>query len=368
MPERPIIAVDAAPAVRTAITGTERFTREVIRRLPAVAPDLEWRFYAPHQGDLGVPVTAVPPGRLWTQVKLRRKLARDRPDLFVALGHVVPDFLPVPAYKVFHDLAFERFPEAYPASARFYLRHTERSAARRCVRMAAVSETTRKDLVELYGVPEDRVDVVHEGGGERRPAAPPIETSRLAELGLSGQFALHVGRVEPRKNQASAAVAAATAGLELACVGALHDRALAARLRKVPGCHLLGAVSDGDRDLLYRSAVALVFPSLYEGFGLPVIEAMSFGLPVIIPRNSSLPEIGGNAALYVGSALDVPGMAGWLRRLQEDDALRRRCAEEGRARAALFTWDRCTADLAASIRTALSARAPRTSAAPPAPR
>lgn len=365
------MAVDAAPAVRPAITGTERFTREVVRRLPMAAPDVEWRFYAPFEADLGVPLSILPAGRLWTQVRLRRELARSRPDLFVALGHVVPDFITVPAYKVFHDLAFERFPEAYPLTARMYLRHTERSAARRCVRMAAVSEATRQDLVSFYGVPAGRIDVVHEGGGEGRLAPPPVNGSRLAELGLKKPFALHVGRIEPRKNQASAAAAAARAGIDLACVGAVHDRALAAELRRAPGCHLLGALSDADRDLLYASALALVFPSLHEGFGLPVIEAMSHGLPVVIPRTSSLPEIAGDAALYVRSALDVEGMAGWLKRLREDPALGRRCSEEGRLRAAAFTWDRCAAGLVESIRTALdslSAGEPNTSAGRPAPR
>ena len=165
--ERAIVAVDANPATKPAVTGTERYTREVVSRLPEVAPDLDWRFYAARPAPgLGVDLTVLPFPRLWAQARLPAELARRRPDLFLDLAHVVPMLCPAPPIKVFHDLAFERFPGAYRQTDLAYLRWTARRAARVCRTMIALSEATRQDLISLYGVEPDRVTVVHAGGGE----------------------------------------------------------------------------------------------------------------------------------------------------------------------------------------------------------
>ena len=183
------------------MTGTERFTREVIRRLPEIAPDLDWRFYAARPASgLGIDLTVLPFPRLWSQVRLPAELASLRPELFLDLAHVVPALCPVPALKVFHDLAFERFPGAYRPSEVAYLRWTARRAARVCRSMVAVSEATRQDLISLYGVDPDRVSVVHEGGGEGVP--PPFDrqadTARLRGFGIDAPYVLSVGRIERR--------------------------------------------------------------------------------------------------------------------------------------------------------------------------
>ena len=364
-PLRPVIAVDANPATKPVVTGTERFTREVVRRLPEVAPDLGWRFYAARPAPgLGVDLTVLPFPRLWSQARLPAELTRRRPDLFLDLAHVVPALCPAPAIKVFHDLAFERFPGAYRPSDLAYLRWTARHAARVCQTMITLSEATRQDLISLYGVDPDRVTVVHAGGGEGSPAAHDrqADAAKLRGFGIDAPYVLSVGRIEPRKNQLTALEAVERLpALLLVCAGAIHDEAMAAHLDASPRCRLLGRVADAERDLLYRNAEVLLFPSLYEGFGLPVLEAMRQGIPVIATRTSALPEVGGEAAIYVLDARDSEAMAGAIRRIQDDPALRRRLVAAGRKQAARFTWKRSAEGIADAVRARLSLRGPATS-------
>lgn len=369
------MAVDANPATRSAVTGTELYAREVTRRLPGLAPDIDWRFYASRPcRELGVDLVVLPFFRLWSQVRLPLELAANRPALYLDLAHVVPAYCPAPPIKVFHDLAFERFPNAYSRLQLAYLRATTRRAARQCRTLIAVSEATRQDLVSLYQIDPDRITVVHEGGGEAvarpdREADPQDDAAALRRLGLDAPFVLNVGRIEPRKNQLAALAAVeALENVLLVCAGAVHDEAMADRLDASPRCRVLGRVTDAERDLLYRNAEALLFPSLYEGFGIPLLEAMRIGLPVVTSRTSALPEVAGEAALYVAGPHDWEGMAAALRRLAEDGGLRRRLIAAGRRQAQLFTWDRCAAGVAGAVRARLSLPAPARSAPPPSPR
>jgi glycosyltransferase involved in cell wall biosynthesis len=351
------------------VTGTERYTREVVQRLPEVAPDLEWRFYSARPAPaLGVDLTVLPFPRLWAQARLPAELASRPPDLFLDLAHVVPALCPAPALKVFHDLAFERFPNAYRPSELAYLRWTARRAARVCRTMVAVSEATRQDLVSLYGVDPDRVTVVHEGGGEDASPARDgaADTARLHGFGIDAPYVLNVGRIEPRKNQLAALEAVERLpGLLVVCVGAVHDEAMAARLDASPRCRLLGRVSDPELALLYANAAALLFPSLYEGFGLPVLEAMGHGLPVVATRTSSLPEVGGEAVIYVLDPRDSEAMASAIQRIRDEPALRRRLVAAGRKQAARFTWKRCAEGVAEAVRARLSLRGPARSSRRP---
>jgi glycosyltransferase involved in cell wall biosynthesis len=345
------VAVDLNPATREILTGTEVYAREVGSRLAAAAPELHWVFLASRaRAGLGVDLTVVPLRRLWSQVRLPVELARARPDLLFVPAHAIPFAWPGKAVTVVHDLAYERHPEAYRAAERRYLQVTTRWATVRCPVLIAVSESTRSDLVALYGLAPERVRVVALGGGEvvHRPAAPP---TRLAELGVDGDFVLQVGRIEARKNQAAALAAVERLdGVTLVVAGPERDATLAARLRGSPRCRVLGRVDPATLELLYRRAGAVVVPSLYEGFGLPVLEAMSRGKVVVAARTSSLPEVGGEAVLYVDDAGDAEELAAALARALGDEALRAKLAAAARARAAGFTWDRCAAGVAEVIR------------------
>jgi glycosyltransferase involved in cell wall biosynthesis len=281
------------------------------------------------------------------------ELLQRPPDLFFAPSHVVPFLVRGRALTVVHDLAFERYPDAYAPGALAYLRLTTRWAERRCPRLITVSEATARDLVELHGVDRRRIAVVPlAGSSPGRPVDRVAARRRVAALRVDRPYVLHVGRVEPRKNQLTALAAVERLpDLILVSAGPIVDEEVAGRLRASDRCRVLGRVAAEDLEALYGAAQALVFPSLYEGFGLPVLEAMRRGLPVVTAAVSSLPEVGGEAALYVDDPMDAEGLAAALERaLSQRDRLRRL----GRARAAQFTWERTAAGVATVIRDLLS--------------
>jgi glycosyltransferase involved in cell wall biosynthesis len=344
------IAVDINPATRSVITGTEVFTRELCRRLVDAAPELRWRFLASRaRAGLGVDVTVLPFRRLWSQVRLPLAMARSNADLLFVPAHAIPFAWPGKMLTVVHDLAFERHPQAYSSHERLYLQLSTRWATLRCRLLIAVSESTKSDLVSIYGVAPERIRVVPLGVAA--PASATAPESRLAELGLDGSFVLQVGRIETRKNQVAALEAVKRLdGVILAVAGSERDTALAARLRSSSRCRVLGRVDEPTLELLYKHAGAVIVPSLYEGFGLPVLEAMARGKVVVAAKASSLPEVGGEAALYFHDAAEPAQVARVLEVALGDKALRAKLARAARARAAEFTWDRTAQGVVGVIR------------------
>ncbi|HEV2477057.1 MAG TPA: glycosyltransferase family 1 protein, partial [Candidatus Dormibacteraeota bacterium] len=230
---------------------------------------------------------------------------------------------------------------------------TTRWAVARCRLLITVSESTKDDLVELYGVAPDRVRVVPLGIGQPLSSAAP--SSRLTELGLNGTFVLQVGRVERRKNQVAALAAVERLeGVTLVVAGPERDAGLSDRLRNSTQCRVLGRVDQPLLELLYKRAAAVVVPSLYEGFGLPVLEAMARGKVVVAAKASSLPEVGGEAVLYFHPSATPEQLAGVLDVALKDQALRAQLGRLARARARKFTWDRTAAGVAAVIRELVS--------------
>ena len=224
----------------------------------------------------------------------------------------------VPVVVTVHDLALLRYPEAFRPWHRTTGRLALRSAARAADAVVAVSEFTRDELVELLGVPEERIRVVHNGVEPVfSPSGPRAE----------GDYVLAVGTLEPRKNLARVVEAARRAGVELRVVGAVGWGGV-----DVPGW--VGRVSDDALARLYRGARCMVYASLYEGFGLPVLEAMASGAPVVTSRGGATEEIAGGAAALVDPH-DVESIAAGI-----DEATKRRdeLVPRGLERAAEFTW------------------------------
>jgi glycosyltransferase involved in cell wall biosynthesis len=223
-----------------------------------------------------------------------------------------------------HDLAVLRHPGTFNQWTRRYSRFAVPRVARAARRVIAVSEFTRREVVELLGVPEERIRVIPNGVGEPFcPDGPAAE----------GDYVLAVGTLEPRKNLAAAQEAAQGLGVELRVVGARGWGDV-----QVDGW--LGRVSDDELAALYRGARCLVYPSLYEGFGIPVLEAMACGTPVVTAAGGATEEVAGGAAVLVDTRDPAAIAAG----IEEADARRDELRGRGLERATRFTWERVAAE------------------------
>ncbi len=363
-PPRLTIGIDASRAFGPRQTGTERYATALIERLVA-AGGHDYRLYfrdAPLASPPeGADIRVLPAPRLWTHTRLAAELWRHPPDLLFVPAHVLPLICRPRAVVTVHDLGYRMFPAAHPWSRRAYLDWTTRRHARRAAHLIADSAATRDDLVRHYAADPARITVVHLAvEPELRPAPPEAIAAVRAKLGLAPDqpYVLHVGTLQPRKNlprllEAFAVVAAGLPELCLILAGAAGwgKADLPARARRLGIAErviLPGYLPRSELPALYSGAQALVMPSSYEGFGLPVIEAMACGTAVACSDSSSLPEIAGGAALLF-DPLDTAAIARALRRLIEDAELRSSLAKAGPARAATFTWDRCARETRAVL-------------------
>jgi glycosyltransferase involved in cell wall biosynthesis len=298
---------------------------------------------------------------------------RLRPDLLHSLAFVSPFRPPCPAVVTVYDLSFKLTPDRFPPAQRLYLSVFTARSCHRARRVIAISESTRSDLVRLFGLPRSKVDVAYPGVS---PLFQPLPAEAVAafraERQLPERFILYLGTLEPRKNVdtlvrafAEARRVGADGNLHLVLAGArgwwYEDLfRLIQSLELTDVVHLPGYVPQAELPLWYNAAAAFVYPSSYEGFGLPVAEALACGRPVVTTTVSSLPEAGGDAALLVPPG-DVPALADGIQR-----ALRMSPEElaRGPAHAALFTWAETAAKTVASYRLALQ----RAGATTPAPR
>ncbi|MSS73735.1 MAG: glycosyltransferase family 1 protein [Candidatus Latescibacteria bacterium] len=287
---------------------------------------------------------------IWMQVVLPFLLRRARVDVCHYTNYVAPLLSGRPSVVTFHDMTVLLLPDCSPWKKRLLLRPLIPLIARRADAIIAVSESARQDVLRLLHVPAEKVHVIHEGVA---PVFRPVEDAQArarvqVRYGLRGPYFMAVGSVEPRKNLVRLARAfqkvrdEAGEGLQLLIVGGKGWRSeeIMREIRRVVGKAVVWAGYAPSEDLpaLYGGAEALVYPSLYEGFGLPVIEAMACGAPVITSDNSSLKEVAGDAALLVDPE-DVDAISGAMRRVREDENLRADLRRRGLARAAQFSWE-----------------------------
>jgi glycosyltransferase involved in cell wall biosynthesis len=317
----------------------------------------------PNFKGVAVPMSVREMFALWQRLRLPLPV-----DLFTGRCDVLhsPDFVSPPHRTgadviTVHDLSFLVVPECAEPKLAGFLSKSVPGAVRRAERIIAVSEQTKRDLVRLMGVPEAKVTTVYNGVDERFRAAGRRETGAERpesealrhKLGLPERFVLHVGTLEPRKNLVRLIQGyeqAVRGGEDIALVlagrkGWLYEPIVAAAERVNRGSGATGTqvvlvnyVYDDDLPLLYRMAEVFAYPSLYEGFGLPVAEAMSCGTPVLVSGDGALAEVVGDSAVVV-NALSVDSIAQGLSRLLGDEGLRHRLGEAGRVRAARFTWE-----------------------------
>jgi len=317
----PLVVVDADVLGRRR-TGDETYVERLLHELPAQAEGFRLAAVTrrPELLPAGVEPLAldVRNQELRMLVALPRLLGRVRPAL-VHFVHAIPPRCPCPAVLTVQDLSFEREPGLMGVKDRLTFKLVVRRSVKRAARVLAISERTKRDLVELYGVDPGRIVVT------------PLGVDALfAPGGQRENFLLFVGAIQERKDPRAAALAARALGRRLVVVGPTKDESLAEELRGL-GAELRGYVSKDELARLYRQAACLVFPSRYEGFGLPVLEAMASGTPVVATPDEAVREVADGAAVYA-----EPG--GLAAAVQEAFARRDELGAAGIERARQFSW------------------------------
>jgi glycosyltransferase involved in cell wall biosynthesis len=307
------------------------------------------------------------------QTRLPWIVRRLRLDVLHSPYYIKPYLLPCPSVVSLYDLIAARYPQYLPSSwARLAFAVTTRLAITTARRLLTLSEASRRDLVELYGVPPGRVAVTPLAADERyRPSAEAatLEAVRRKYV-LPECFVLYLGSNKPHKNLVRLVEAWAKVQITVAdCQIANRQLVIAghwdprypqaqqrvAELGLEDGVRFLGDVSEADLPALYNLATVFAFPSLYEGFGLPPLEAMACGTPVVCANTSSLPEVVGDAALLF-DPLDVPAMAAAIAQALSDADLRAALRARGLARARLFSWEHTARETLATYREAAGSR------------
>ncbi len=374
------IAIQAADLDGKRIDGTRVYILELLNRFGKVAPQDMFSIY--HRGTFNpllepkdfskYRVRSIPFPFFWTQTRFALELWKTRPDRLWMPMQAIPLSRPqkMETIVTIHDLAFRKFPEHFPKGDLRRLTMLTDQAIKKSDRIIAVSESTKRDVLLYYpDISEQKIRVVYHGyekqimsnegreGGNREQM-----TSKKIALDIPNtRYILYVGAIQPRKNLEMLIHAferlkkdSRSSDLKLMLVG--EKAWLWENVIKTAGSSeyfkdivLPGLVSFGEREMLYKHASVFVFPSLYEGFGLPVLEAFAQDVPVICANNSSLPEVGGEGAVY----FDANSLGDLTEKLQQvlgDKELQEKCREKGRSQLKKFSWDKCARETMEWIR------------------
>ncbi len=361
--------LDLRPGYRQA--GVSRYIEYLLRELPTASPHRFIVYAGRHSHGGGADLrdrpglrfttSLVPTGRpetriVWEQLCAPFHLERDKIDVVHGTVNVVPIVSGRPTVVTVHDLAFLRYPEQYPGFKQRYLSSMTRRSVEHADRVIAVSTNTRSDVIHFYKVEPDRVVVVPNGLDPSMKSVedPGALTAFRRKHELPEQFILFLGTLQPRKNLIALMRAWArldpTTRLPLVVVGAqgwMYEPILdEARALGVAGEIVFkGFAESRDLPYWYSASTIFVYPSLYEGFGMPVVEAMACGAPVIASNTSSLPEVAGDAAILVDPS-NIGAIGDAIQALTDQENLRRSMRERGFVQASQFSWHRTARETA----------------------
>lgn len=351
------IGIDASRAAIIKRSGTENYSYYLIRALLDIDSQNEYSLYfnhPPRDGALRAPNAqwvVIPFPRLWTHVRLSLEMLRAASDILFVPSHVLPIIHPRHSVVTVHDLGYLYYPEAHPRFSRIYLDWSTRYNVWSATHVIADSECTAMDLSRHYKVPRQKITVVYPGLNPNMRPIEDTESHRVVrtKYAIPGDYIFSLGTLQPRKNwlrliEAFAPLAVERENLFLVIGGKQgwlyepimeHIQTLGLEQRVI----LPGYVAEEDLPALLSGAAAFAFPSLYEGFGFPILEAMACGTPVACSNTSSLPEVAGEAALTF-DPLDVGAITAALNHILDDAALRVELVARGFERVRLFTWEK----------------------------
>lgn len=366
------IAFDAKRITHNA-TGLGNYSRFVLDTLTEYRPENRYLLFSPSVGTPDLyrrfldhrSVRLITPhralaflgGNLWRNFSVPRRARAERVDLFHGLSNELPIGLynaqRIGTVVTIHDLAFIRYPQFYKAIDRALYRKKYGASARHADHVIAVSDQTRRDVIDLFGVEEERVTTVYQGCSDAFAAVTPEKVAvARRDFKLPQRYLLFVGSIEERKNLALVVEALSqlqdkevhlvAVGRKTPYVQTVVDRAR--RLGVLSRLHLLHGVSSLYLPGLYAGAIAFVYPSRFEGFGIPIIEALNAGVPVIGATGSCLEEAGGPSSLYTDPN-DSSMLAQLIDRVLIDISLRRKMIDDGRDYVQRFTPKRLAKDL-----------------------
>ena len=363
------IAVNTRLLLKNKMEGIGWFTYETLSRITKSHPEVEFVFFFDRTYDKSFifsdnvePVVVFPQARhpvlyyTWFHIMIPRLLKKYQPDLFFSPDGYLPLKTNTPTLPVYHDLNFEHYPEDLPAAERFYYRRYFPKYAHRATRIATVSEYSKMDIIDKYGVAAEKIDVVYNGVN---PAFQPIENQhqeKVRQQHTSGKpYFLFAGALHPRKNPVNLFKAFELFKQE---TQAPHLLALAGNLkwwtapikkayeenRFKKDIALLGRQPFIDLQKLVASAEALTYISYFEGFGIPIVEAFQAGTPVITSNITSMPEVAGDAALLI-DPFNPESIAEAMKKIYNDDTLKQEMILKGKKRAARFSWEKTAEQL-----------------------
>ncbi|MFO0764616.1 MAG: glycosyltransferase family 1 protein [Patescibacteria group bacterium] len=359
------IGIEASRANRVQKTGVEWYALNVIEELKKIDATNEWFLYT-NEALQGV-LAALPahwhesrlvwtPKYLWTQLRLSYEMWRRPSDVLFVPAHVLPLVAPKQNVVTIHDVGFRRVPELYPLKQRLYHEWTTRDIVHRCPRIVTVSEFSKREIVELYGADPNKITVAPLAVADSVREAASEEVNALRQrLALPKRFILFIGRIEEKKNvsvliEALALYRQQTNDLELQLVLAGREgfgietlRARIIELGLTDSVKFTGYLDEADKSALLTAAETYVQPSWYEGFGIPVLEAMRCGAPVIAANSSAMPEVAGEGNALFFNPASASDLAGRLVELASPEK-RQQFIANGKAREAQFSW-RKTAEI-----------------------
>jgi alpha-1,3-rhamnosyl/mannosyltransferase len=368
------VGVDGRPLLGES-TGVGRYLRNIIREMVSADPEVKFRLYLDREGEDGLEgldriERRRPQGSrgrnilVWTQWDLPKMVRREPVPLVHFPFYTTPLVLGCPSVVTIHDITFSLHPEWFPWRSRISFSAIAPWSARRADRVLTVSEHSRRDLIRKYGLEPDRVTAIPLASDPSFTPRPPGEIEGVtARLGLTPPYLIHLGSIHPRRNlekllDAFTDVADRGPDLDLVLAGRVEapyteiDSMISRRALEGRVIHL-GYAEEVDLPALVSGAEAMVYPSLYEGFGLPVLEAMACGTPVITSNVSALPETAGDAALLVDPG-SRESIARAIQSILDEPALRERLKEAGLRRAGSFSWRRTAEATLDAYRSVLS--------------